>query len=218
MSVRIIYSAIPPQSDLYACLREDLTFNTLMCFLMSSGHELYRFSGFASEDFTSEDIKESLASLLKYNPSVLGPEPEQSIDSFFAILEKTRADYPSLEERVVALEKCASEIEGKLQQALKKTHAETSAKMVSQMMWGDGILHPTWSQPGRKAPVGESVLGLISPSTVRKGALALAPLDVQQLFPDLEGRDSWYQAHYERWQRVYLAAAEHGEAFILGFS
>ncbi|MGD1864562.1 MAG: hypothetical protein ACFB0D_08405 [Phormidesmis sp.] len=213
MGVRIIYWAIPPQSGLYRSLQEDVALNTLMSFLISYGRELYQPSV-----SSMSDMQESIASLLEYNPSALGSKPAQSVNSFFSILEKTCADYPSIEKRVVALEKCSLAIETNLQQALEKKRPGTATKMVSKIMWGDGILHPNWRRPGQNPPVGESALGLISPSIVKEGASVMAQWSSQQLFPNVSSQDSWHQDQYQRWQRVYLAAAGREEAFILGVS
>ena len=182
MGVRIIYWAIPPQSGLYRSLQEDVALNTLMSFLISYGRELYQPSV-----SSMSDMQESIASLLEYNPSALGSKPAQSVNSFFSILEKTCADYPSIEKRVVALEKCSLAIETNLQQALEK------------------------KRPG-------TALGLISPSIVKEGASVMAQWSSQQLFPNVSSQDSWHQDQYQRWQRVYLAAAGREEAFILGVS
>ena len=210
MGVCVHYFAMPPQSDLYKHLEKDIAFNSLMFDLMSYGRLLYRFS-----DIGPDEAQEIIEDWLERYQSVLGSQPEHTIDMFFSEVEKTRIKYPGIDKRVVMLEKSSFAIEESLSQILEKQQG-TPTDLAARIMWGNGYIHPTaGNQSGQVHPVGEDFIGLVLPSIVKEGAKVLTQLDALSLFPDGDGREGWYRENYTSWRSVYLEAAENGESLLV---
>jgi hypothetical protein len=208
MGVSVHYWAIPPQSRLYARLQEDRAFNTLMAYLFPYGCGIYRFS-----EIEREEAEETLDDVVERHRAALGPEPEarRRITEFLAELERTRAEFPGIERRTAMLEKCSSEVEERLTQALQTVRTD-AAGFTRKVMFGDKLL------AAHLRPPGEDTLGLVSLPVVREGAAALERLKPEELFPSGEGWGEWHRDNYRWWRQAYLEAAEHAEEILVGVS
>ena len=207
MVVCVHYCAIPPQSRLYACLQEDRAFNTLMVHLFPYGCGVYLFSA------TEPEGVGILDDMIDRHRLALGPEPEarRRAAEFLAELERTRAEFPGIERRTAMLEKCATEIKGRLAQILGGGQTDAAA-LVRRIMFGDEEFAPHLGQPEG------DVLGLVSLPVVREAAVALAQLGPEALFPAGGDWGQWCRDNYSEWRQTYLEAAEHGEEILVGVS
>lgn len=208
MGVCVHYWAIPPKSRLYARLQEDRAFNTLMAYLFPYGCGIYRFS-----EIEPDEVEEILGDVVERFRTTLGPEPEarRRITEYLDELERTRVEFPGIERRRAMLEKCASEIEERLTQALQPVRTD-AAELTRGIMYGDQLLAAHLRQPG------EDILGLVSLPIVQEGAAVLGQLKPEELFPPGENRGEWCRDNYRRWRQAYLGAAEHAEEILVGVS
>lgn len=209
MGVCVHYWPIPPQSRLSKRLREDRVDYALMANLFSEGGGIYRFSEFQEEDDFG-DVEETFEFLIEDLGAMLGPDPQARINVFLEEVERTRAEFPGIEDRTAMIEKASSEIERALIRVLSKTRPDAEI-VVSKMMFGDQELAPDLSPPGE-------ALGLISVEMVREAASILEPLTGEDLFPSAEGLGEWYRDNFEEWRGALMDAAEHREEMLVGVS
>jgi hypothetical protein len=163
MGVCVHYWAIPPNSRLYARLREDRGFNVLMASLFPYGCGVYHLC-----EMEPEEVEGILDDIIESHEAVLGPETEarQRIMELLAELERTCAEFPGIERRRSMIEKRSSDIEERLTQAFQNFRTD-AAELVSRITFGDKLLAADLRQPG------EDINGLVSLPVVREGAAAL---------------------------------------------
>lgn len=166
---------------------------------------------------SAEEVREIVEDIFEGGPSLLGKTPKLKVASFFKDLASARTLSPGIEQRTAMLEKCDHRIRSHLERALMTDYLNT-AKLVHRIIIGDKIigLDPSKEQLQDFAMGG--VIGIILPSTVQKGAEILAQIEPIYLFPQDNDSDDWNRDNYERWRRTYLAAADHGEALLVGRS
>lgn len=198
------YWAIPPQSRLYARLQEDRAFYALMAYLFPHGFGIYWLP-----DMEPKEARVLVGDVVERRRSALGPPPEarRRVSEFLAEVERTRAEFPGIERRTAMLEKCWSEVEEQLTQALQRVRPD-AAELTKKLLFGDKEFAPHLRQAG------EDRLGLISQPLVREGAAFLERLKPEDLFPS----DEWCRDNYSEWREAYLAAAEHAEELVMGVS
>jgi hypothetical protein len=189
---------------LYARLQSDLAFNTLMAHLFFQGCGIYWFA-----HLEPEGVEGTLQDIVERHRAALGPEPESRrwFTEFLAEVERTRADFPGIEQRMAMLENCSLEVEERLTQALRKVRTDAD-EFTQKLLFGDKQLAPHLGQPE------EEILGLISQPLVREGAATLERLKPRKLFPS----DTWCRENYSEWRETYLGAAEHAEELLVGVS
>lgn len=206
MGVCVHYWAIPPNSSLYARLQGDWAFVTLMASLFPYGNGVYQF-----DTIEPEVAEEILDDIIGRNHEALGPEAEarQRTTEFLAELERIRAEFPGIEQRAYMIDKCSSDIEQRLTQAIQKERAD-AAEFVKMVMYGDKLLAAHLRQ------YGDDILGLVSRPVVREGAAALERLQPAKLFPSRDGSAQWFRDNYKGWRRMYLEAAKTSEEILVG--
>ena len=208
MSVCVHYWAIPPQSRLYQRLQQDSAFNTLMASLFPYGCGIYRLF-----EIEPEEVEEIIDAVIQRHRAVLGSNTKARcrIAEVRAELERTCVEFPGIEKRAYMVEKCSSDIEQRLLQALRNDHPD-AAELTSKMLFGDKLLAPHLRKPG------EDILGLASLSLVQEAAGILGRLRPKYLFPSSEGWEKWCRENYTKWRKMYLETAEHGEEILIGVS
>jgi hypothetical protein len=179
-----------------------------MAYLFPYGCGIYRFS-----EIEPEEREEIFEDVIDRHRAALGPEPEarRRISEFLAEVERTRAEFPGIERRRATLEKCSSDIEERLKQALEKVRTD-AAELTRNLMFGDELLAAHLRQPGEDIP------GLVSLPVVREGAAALELLKPEALFPSGDDWQKWCRDNYGWWRQAYLEAAEHAEEILVGVS
>ena len=198
MGVSVHYWAIPPQSRLYTRLQVDPAFNALMANLFRHGCGIYHFF-----EIEAEEVEEILDDVIQRFSESLGPEPEarRRVAEFRAELERTRVEFPGIERRTYMVEKCSSDIEQRLEQALR-CGRPNEAKLTSKILYGDKLLAPNLRKPR------EAVLGLVSLPVVHEGARTLDRLKPRDLFPACDSWERWCRNNYTRWRKVFFEAAK----------
>jgi hypothetical protein len=205
MGVSVHYWAIPPQSRLYARLQVDRGFYMLMAYMFPYGCGIYRFS-----EVDPQEREEIIEDVIQWGQAVLGPEPEarRRVAELLAELERTRGEFPGVEQRTAMLEKCSSAIEERLTQELKTVRTD-AAEFTHRVMFGDKDFA---RHLGLQL---DDSLGWVPLPVVREGAAALERLRPEELFP---GSARWDRDNYKPWRQLYLEAARHGEELLFGFS
>ncbi|MBN3883034.1 MAG: hypothetical protein V7K64_06835 [Nostoc sp.] len=206
MGVSVLYSAIPPDSLLYARLQSQKALSILVVSLFPYGCGIFRFF-----EIEPEEINEILEDVIETHQETFGSELEADrvIAQFRSELRLTRQAYPGIEDRRTSLEKSSVEIEKRLSQELSRRKFANAHKIVEKLMFGDQTLAPTLLSA-------DESLGLISRELVSEGAGILRQIDPETLFARDEGRERWYLDHFERWRDLYLSAAEKNEEILVG--
>ncbi|MHC5759348.1 hypothetical protein [Nostoc sp.] len=206
MGVSVLYSAIPPDSLLYARLQSQKALSIIVVSLFPYGCGIFRFF-----EIEPEEINEILEDVIETHQETFGSELEADrvIAQFRSELRLTRQAYPGIEDRRASLEKSSVEIEKRLSQELSRRKFANAHKIVEKLMFGDQTLAPTLLSA-------DESLGLISRELVSEGAGILRQIDPETLFARDEGRERWYLDHFERWRDLYLSAAEKNEEILVG--
>ncbi|MEH2019085.1 hypothetical protein [Nostoc sp.] len=206
MGVSVLYSAIPPDSLLYARLQSQKALSILVVSPFPYGCGIFRFF-----EIEPEEINEILEDVIETHQETFGSELEADrvIAQFRSELRLTRQAYPGIEDRRASLEKSSVEIEKRLSQELSRRKFANAHKIVEKLMFGDQTLAPTLLSA-------DESFGLISRELVSEGAGILRQIDPETLFARDEGRERWYLDHFERWRDLYLSAAEKNEEILVG--
>jgi hypothetical protein len=189
-------------------MQEDPAFYALMANLFNCGCGIYRFV-----EIDAAEVEEIIEHTVRQHRAVLGsvPEARQRVSEFLAEVQRTRAAFPGIEQRVAMLEKCSQELEDALKRELSEARTD-AAEITGRLMFGDKSFAPDLAEP-----VG-TMLGLVSHAFVREGAAVLQRLQPEVLFPSVGDWAEWCQDNYQRWRNVYYAAAEQGEELLVGVS
>jgi hypothetical protein len=156
------------------------------------------------------ELKEVAAGIAERHPGFgTRAELEQSLDALLAALEEARAGYPGIERRGVYLDKTQWDIQERLTLELTNRGREGAAELVGQLVFGCAAL----TSPGVETPVGDAVR-VVPVEVVKQGAAVLREITSESLFdPDSE---DFLEEDYRHWRDMYLAAAEHREAILVG--
>ncbi|WP_448267885.1 hypothetical protein [Nostoc sp. DSM 114159] len=200
MGVSVLYSAIPPDSTLYARLQAQKALSVLVVSLFPYGCGIFRFF-----EIEAEEINEILEDVIETHQETFGfkLEADRVIAQLQSELRLTRQAYPGIEDRRALLEKTSVEIEKRLSQELSRRKFANADKIVEKLMFGDRTLAPMLSA--------EESLGLISRELVSEGASILRQIDPETLF----ARNEWCFEDFERWRNLYLSAAEKNEEILV---
>jgi hypothetical protein len=108
MGVSVLYSAIPPEGNLYKRLHEEKAFTILMVDLFAYGNGIFRFF-----EIEPDEVAEILEWVVESHPDTFGSDLDANlwIDEFRAELYRTRQTHPGIEDRTASLEKTSDEIE-----------------------------------------------------------------------------------------------------------
>ncbi|MEH2170936.1 MAG: hypothetical protein V7K41_30660 [Nostoc sp.] len=204
MGVSVLYSAIPPDSPLYACLQREKALSILVVSLFPYGCGIFRFF-----EIEPEEINEILEYVIETHQETFGSELETDriIAELRSELRLTRQAYPGIKDRTASLEKSSAEIEKRLSQELSRRKFANADEIVEKLMFGDQTLAPTLLST-------DESLGLISRKLVSEGARIFRQIDPETLF----ARNEWYLDDFERWRNLYLSAAEKNEEILVGIA
>jgi len=213
VGVSIHYWAVPPSSDLFRRLQSDRAFVTLMGTLFPHGSGVFFF-----EEMAAAEREEILRAVIDDQQRHLGPEPEarRLIEEFRLELVRTRLAHPGIEQRCGFLEKTSFLIEERLTEALHKVR-EDAAAFVGKLVHGDqrhGALAGMTVDPldFLNDPASQCA-NYISPALVKEGAEVLSGLDAEATFINDQ---VWGLQQFQRWRRLYVEAATHGDALCGG--
>ncbi|MEH2076982.1 MAG: hypothetical protein V7K57_21715 [Nostoc sp.] len=153
MGVSVLYSAIPPDSTLYARLQREKALSLLVVYLFPYGCGIFRFF-----EIYPEEVNEILQDFIETHQETFGSELEADwvIAELRSELRLTRQAYPGIEDRRASLEKTSVEIEKRLSQELSRRKFANADEIVEKLMFGDRTLAPTLLST-------EESLGLIEP-------------------------------------------------------
>lgn len=207
MGFSVIYSAIPPNSNLYSRLQSEKALNTLVVYIFTDSFGIFRFF-----EIETEEIDETLENIVEVYPEIF--ESQLEVDRVFAKLRSeltlTRQAFPGVEDRTAMLEKSSMEIEKRLVQELSSRQVANAKEFVEKLLFGDRTFAPNLIS----AEEDES-LGLISRELVREGASIFRQIDLKTLFTKDE---SWYFDDLTELKELYLAADENNEVILVGIS
>ncbi|WP_009631485.1 hypothetical protein [Synechocystis sp. PCC 7509] len=200
--VDILYSAIPPSSELYSRLQSDKAFATLLSWLFPYGNGIFCY--FEDEPDESDEVLENVCEVY---PEIFESQVEldRVIAEFRSQLTLTRQAFPGIEDRTAMLEKSVNEIEQRLVQELTTRQVANAEEMVQKLLFGDRTFAPDLLSEGDS-------LGLISRELVREGASIFRQIDPKTLFAKNE---DWYFEQLEELKDLYLAADEHNEVILI---
>lgn len=203
--VSVLYSAIPPSSNLYSRLQSEKALNTLVCFILTDGFGIFDFF-----EIEPKDIDETLENMLEVYPKIF--ESKLEVDRVVAELQSeltlTRQAFPGIEDRTAMLEKSSAEIEQRLVQELSRRQVANAEEFVQKLLEGDRLFAPDLF-PAEE----DESLGLISRELVREGASLFQQIDPKTLFAEDE---EWYLDDLENLKDLYLAADENNEVILVG--
>lgn len=205
MSFSVLYSAIPPNSSLYARLQNEKAFTILVVSLFPYGCGIFRFF-----ELASGEVWNILENVIEAHPETFGSELETDrvIAEFRSELRRTRKAYPGIQDRRVSLEKSSIEIEKRLSQELLRRRIANADEIVQKLMFGDQILAPTLLSV-------EEPLGLISRELVTKGASIFRQINPETLFVSDQGWEGWCLNHLEQLINLYLLADKKNEEILV---
>lgn len=207
MGVSILYSAIPPESNLYKRLHEEKAFTILMVSLFVYGNGIFRFF-----EIDPDEVAEILEWVVESNRDTLGSvDADLWIGEFRAELERTRQTYPGIEDRTASLEKTSDEIEQRLLQELIKRKVKDASEVVGKLIYGDRILASDILPE-------QNSLGLVSLPLVRVGAKILQEIEPEILFTLDEIQAEWASEHYRQWRNLYLMTNANDEEILVGIA
>ncbi|WP_322668701.1 hypothetical protein [Nostoc sp. DedQUE09] len=140
MGVSVLYSAIPPDSTLYARLQTQKALSILVVYLFPYGCGIFRFF-----EIEPEEIDEILEDVIETEQETFGSELEANrvIAQLRSELRLTRQAYPGIEDRTATLEKSSAEIKERLSQELSRRKFANADEIVEKLMFGDQTFAPT---------------------------------------------------------------------------
>jgi len=206
MGLSVIYSAIPPNSNLYLRLQREKALNTLVSFIFSDGFGIFHFF-----EIAPEDIEEILENIVDVYPEVFKSklDIEMIVAELQSELKLTRQTAPGIDYRTAMLEKSSEAIKQRLVQELSRKQVANAEDVVQKLLFGDRTFAPDLLSPE------EETLGLISRELVREGASIFRQIDPKTLFAENE---DWYFEQLEELKQLYLDADEHNEVILVGLS
>jgi hypothetical protein len=203
MGHSLSYQALPEDSRLFARLRTDRKTGTLFARLFNCGGGPYTWAELDDLD----DILDGVAE----DDSVFASreEVDRAMADLLADLEDARSAHPGLEDRRAYLEKTEEYIEKRLTRHLAQRGRKEAAALVQAFLFGAATLTP----PGVRGPLGGG-LSVIPSAMVRKAASVLGEMTAESLCAE-EDEEDWLE-DFQSWREMYLAAAAHREAVIVG--
>lgn len=204
--VDILYSAIPPSSELYSRLQSQKALARLLVWLFPYGCGIFRFF-----EVEPDEIDEILENVVEVYPDIFESklELDRVIAEFRSQLTLTRQAFPGIEDRTAMLEKCVDEIEQRLVQELTTRQVADAKEIVQKLLEGDRTFAPDLLSPE------DETLGLISRELVREGASIFRQIVPKTMFAENE---DWYLEQLQELKDLYLAADEHNEVILVGLS
>ena len=204
--VDILYSAIPPSSELYSRLQSQKALARLLVWLFPYGCGIFRFF-----EVEPDEIYEILENVVEVYPDIFESklELDRVIAEFRSQLTLTRQAFPGIEDRTAMLEKCVDEIEQRLVQELTTRQVADAREIVQKLLEGDRTFAPDLLSPE------DETLGLISRELVREGASIFRQIVPRTMFAENE---DWYLKQLQELKDLYLAADEHNEVILVGLS
>ena len=204
MGLSVIYSAIPPSSNLYLRLQRDKALNTLVSFIFSDGFGVFHFF-----EIAPEDIEESLENIVDVYSEVFKSklDVELIVAELQSELTLTRQTSPGIEYRTAMLEKSSEAIKQRLVQQLSRKQVANAEEVVQKLLFGDRIFAPNLASPDEY-----DSLNLISRKLVREGASFFRQIDPTTLFT----QEDRYLQDLEELRDLYLGADEHNEVILVG--
>jgi hypothetical protein len=204
MGHSLSYQALPESSRLFAQLQNDPKVGTLVVQLFNCGGGAYTWASLDDLDAILEGVAEDNPQLFAARVDV-----DRVMANLVAALEEARAAHPGLEHRRAFLEKTQWDIEKRLTRKLKRRNRPGPHGLVQAILFGEELLTP----PGVEGPLGDG-LRVVRPARVAEAARVLREVAPGALF-DKEREDSLYD-DFQSWREMYLAAAEQGEAVLVG--
>ena len=208
MGCSILYSAIPPNSNLYLRLQSEKALSILVASLFPYGCGIFRFF-----EIEPEEIDEIIENVIEIHQEVF--ESKLEVDRVIAELRSqltlTRQAFPGIEDRTAMLEKSSEEIEKRLILELSSKQVAKADEIVQKLLEGDRTFAPNLLS------VDES-LGLISCELVSQGASIFRQIDPKTLFAKDKGREGWCLNHLEDLKDLYLSADENDEVILVGLA
>jgi hypothetical protein len=225
MSESARYMAISPQSVLYTRLQQEAAFYLLLLTLLDFGLTI--------PSSQSEEFQERIRNRpeIYSNPSLLASLERQVDEEFQDLVETFIEGYPEVfssesnikdwitqfnaeVERAGCLDRYSKlehydKIATRLSTELSRREGRDMRSVVDSIMWGDQTFEPNLA-PDRFP------LNLISVEWVQEGAKLLQEISPETLFSRTGGLEDWYLEMFEAWRSMYLAAAKHQEAIIVG--
>ncbi len=176
MGFSVIYSAIPPSSNLYLRLQREKALNLLVSFIFSDGFGIFHFF-----EIDPKDIEESLENIVDVYPEIF--KSKLDVDRIVAELQSeltlTCQASPGIDYRTAMLEKSSSEIKQRLIQELSRKQIDNAEDFVQKLLFGDRIFAPNLLSPDEY----ES-LNLISCQLVKDGASFFRQIDPKTIFAE----------------------------------
>jgi hypothetical protein len=126
-----------------------------------------------------------------------------------ASLAEARAKHPGLEQRQLYLDKTQWDIEERLAGELRSRNRKDAGEFTRTVLFGAEPLTP----PGVVGPTGDR-LRVVPPGIVKEAAAVLLSIDPAKLFESAS--EDWLYEDFKDLQTLYSAAAEHGEAIVVG--
>lgn len=206
--VDILYSSIPPSSELYSRLQSEKALNILLVdFLFPFSCAIF----YVFEEVELGEIDEALEGIIKMHPTIFKSklELDRIVADLRSLLDFTCQTFPGIENRAARLEKSWQEIEQCLVQELLRRQVTNAEEFVQKLLEGDRTFTPDLLSPE------DETLGLISRELVREGASLFRQIDPKTLFAENEG---WYLEQLQELKALYLDADEHNEVILVGLS
>lgn len=205
MSVAILYSAIPPDSNLYQRLQTEKALMLLVERLFPYGNGIFRFF-----EIEPAEVDEILNDVTEEHQNILGSKSEATvwIEQFQEEIRRTCAAYPGIEDRSTMLES-ATRIEQRLSQKLVEQQVENASEIRSLI---DGVQD---FAPHLSSSDYEFRMMFVPLSLVREGARLLQEVDPNTLFTEQEDEGRYYRDQFMWLRNLYLEAAEKNEEILV---
>jgi hypothetical protein len=207
MGVSVMYSAIPPISTLYARLQNEKALSILVNDLFIYGNGIFSFF-----NIDSEEVDEILKGVIKSHQDIFDSteKSEGIINEFRAEIDKTRKDYPGIENRTAMIEKSVDGIEKCLAEQFVANQVQNAEEIIERLLFGDQSFAPNL------LTAEDEPLGLISRDLVREGASLLRLVSPETLYTGDKFWDEWGLKHLKYWRDLYLVADEMNEEILVG--
>jgi hypothetical protein len=203
MGHSVSYQSLPEESRLFARLQGDPKVGTLVAQLFNCGGGAYTWAGLDDLDGILDGVAEQGA------PFASREEVDRTMAILTTDLEQARTLHPGLENRRAYLEKTQWDIEERLVAELERMGRAGAGEFVEALLFGAALLTP----PEVQGPLGRG-LGVVRSPEVAEAARVLREIAPSSLF-DEDGED-WLYEDFRTWRELYLAAAAHGEAVVVG--
>lgn len=206
MGFSVIYSAIPPSSNLYLRLQREKALNLFVSFIFSDSFGIFHFF-----EIDPEDIEETLENIIDVYPEIF--KSKLDVDRIVAELQSeltlTCQTSPGIDYRTAMLEKSSSEIKRCLIQELSRKQIDNAEDFVQKLLVGDRTFAPNLVPPNEY-----DSSNLISRELVREGASFFRQIDPKTLF----AQEDRYLQDLEELRDLYLGADENDEVILVGLS